>query len=78
MQPAWVVLSCKLDRNGQKRVLGFFPMGGGILLFCIYGDFGGMFAINMAGGGRPGERKQVSTAQRSACDQLSLQYCRRF
>lgn len=35
----------------------FFPMGGGILLFCFYGDFGGMFAINAAGGGRPGGSK---------------------
>lgn len=49
-------------------------MGGGILLFCFDGDFGGMFAINMAGVGS----KQVATAQRLACDQLSFKYYRRF
>lgn len=59
---------------------GFFfvPMGEGILLFCFYGDFGGMFAINMSRGGRAGGSEQVSTAQRLACDQLSSGYCRQL
>lgn len=50
-------------------------MGGGNLLFCFYGDFGGMFVVNMSGGGRAGGSESVSAAQRLACDQLFFSYC---
>lgn len=73
-EPAQVVWGCEGARNGAKTVFCFvlFSMGGGILLFD--GGFGGMFAINVAGGGS----KRVSAAQRFACDQLSCKCDRRF
>lgn len=72
---------CRLPRAanwpevGRKR--GFSSVGEGMLC-CFYGDFGGIFAVNTARGRRLGGSKQVSTAQRLACDQLSCKYCRRF
>lgn len=44
----------------------------GFLPSCFEGDLGGMLAINTAGGWRQGGSKQLSAAQRFACDWLCL------
>lgn len=76
--PPWLPRAANPPETVQRAgALNFFflPMGGGNLLFCFYGDFGGMFAVNMSGGGRAGGSESVSAAQRLACDQLFFSYC---